>query len=283
MGRDGYNSGMPAIRRAAVDFGITNTDVLVETNDGLRHWMVPSQGVPDAARVAEVLAHGGVALSDVARLAATGGRSRELPGHLGDTPVTTIGEMSAIGRGGQAVVGSSDEPLLVVSCGSGTAAVAARGEIYTHVSGTAVGGGTLQGLGRLLLGTADPRAIDGLAAHGDRNGVDLALGDVVGAGIGLLHADTTAVNFGRIGREAFSPRREDVAAGLVTLVGQTIGLIAINAARAQSIARILLIGRLLDLPTLQDAVLKVGGLYGVTLEVAPNPGYVTALGALYHL
>jgi len=55
----------------------------------------------------------------------------------------------------------------------------------------------------------------------------------------------------------------------------------------------LLIGRLLDLPTLQDAILKVGGLYGVTLDVgglygvtldvAPNPGYVTALGALYHL
>ena len=274
---------MSSIRRAAIDFGITNTDILVEVDGEQRHWMLPSRGMPDAGRVAEVLASGGVALADVTALAATGGRSRQLPDHLGRTAVTVVGEMAAIGRGGQIATGSDTEPLLVVSCGSGTAAVAARGPEYAHVSGTGVGGGTLQGLGRLLLGTADPRVIDALAATGDRNGVDLALGDVVGAGIGLLHADTTAVNFGRIGREDFPPRREDVAAGLVTLVGQTIGLIAINAARAQAINRILLIGRLLDLPTLQDAILKVGGLYGVTLDVAPNPGYVTALGALYHL
>jgi len=283
MACTGYNYRMPTIRRAAIDFGITNTDVLVETDGALRHWMRPSRGVPDGVRVAAVLAEGGVALTDVEALAATGGRSRELPDHLGSTRVTRVGEMAAIGRGGQIAAGNEAEPLLVVSCGSGTAAVAARGADYAHVSGTAVGGGTLQGLGRLLLGTADPRAIDALAAKGDRNGVDLALGDVVGAGIGLLHADTTAVNFGRIGREAFEPGRADIAAGLVTLVGQTIGLIAINAARAQSINRILLIGRLLDLPTLQDAILKVGGLYAVTLDVAPNPGYVTALGALYHL
>ncbi|HRE30294.1 MAG TPA: hypothetical protein PK954_26870, partial [Anaerolineales bacterium] len=68
---------MPTIRRAAIDFGITNTDVLVETDGALRHWMLPSRGVPDEARVAAVLAEGGVALADVEALAATGGRSRE--------------------------------------------------------------------------------------------------------------------------------------------------------------------------------------------------------------
>ena len=233
---------MSSPRRAAIDFGISNTDVLVEADGVQRHWTLPSRGVPDAERVAQVLAQGGEALDGIDDLAVTGGRSRELPGQLGRTTVTVIDEIAAIGRGGQLAAGAGDTPLLVVSCGSGTAAVAARGKAYAHVSGTAVGGGTLLGLSRLLLGTVDPREIDGLAATGDRNGVDLALKDVIGGGIGLLHADTTAVNFGRIGREAFEPRREDVAAGLVTLVGQTIGLIAVNAARAQQLERIVLIG-----------------------------------------
>lgn len=274
---------MSSPRRAAIDFGISNTDVLVEADGAQRHWTLPSRGMPDAGRVAEVLATGGERLETFAELAVTGGRSRELSGRLGRTTVTVVDEIAAIGRGGQLAACAGDTPLLVVSCGSGTAAVAARGRAYAHVSGTAVGGGTLLGLSRLLLGTVDPREIDGLAATGDRNGVDLALKDVIGGGIGLLHADTTAVNFGRIGREAFEPRREDVAAGLVTLVGQTIGLIAVNAARAQQLERIVLIGRLLDLPTLRDAVLKVGDLYGTRLDVLPDPGYVTVLGALYHL
>jgi type II pantothenate kinase len=274
---------MPPLRRAAIDFGISNTDVVVGMAGAERHWTLPSQGVPNAARVAEVLAAGAVTLDQIDELAVTGGRSRELPDRLGNTVVVAVGEMAAIGRGGQLAAAADATPLLVVSCGSGTAAVSARGQDYAHVSGTAVGGGTLLGLSRLLLGTVDPREIDSLAASGDRNGVDLALKDVVGAGIGLLHEDTTAVNFGRIGRDDFEPRREDIAAGLVTLVGQTIGLIAINAARAQQLERIVLIGRLLDLPTLRDAVLKVGDLYGTRLDVLPDPGYVTALGALYHL
>jgi type II pantothenate kinase len=70
----------------------------------------------------------------------------------------------------------------VVSAGSGTAIVAGRGDQYAHITGSAVGGGTLLGLARLLLGTADPQEIDGLALQGDPNGVDLSLADVIKPG-----------------------------------------------------------------------------------------------------
>ena len=67
--------------------------------------------------------------------------------------------------------------LMVASCGSGTALIKAQGDSYAHVSGSAVGGGTMLGLARLILGTMDPLEIEDLAAQGDRNGADLSLAE----------------------------------------------------------------------------------------------------------
>ena len=162
-----------------------------------------------------------------------------LPDALGEVPVVKISEVQAIGRGGQAMAGlvgaARDEtPLLVASAGSGTALIKAQGDTFAHVSGTAVGGGTMLGLARLLLRTMDPVEIEALAERGDRNGADLSLADVITGPIGSLPADATAVNFGRLGRRSFHGEisREDLAAALVNLVAQTIALVTINTAKA---------------------------------------------------
>jgi type II pantothenate kinase len=170
-----------------------------------------------------------------------------------------------------------------VSAGSGTAVVAARGAQYVHITGSGVGGGTLLGLARLLLGTVDPHTIDMLALQGDPNGVDLSLADVITGPIGQLPADATAVNFGRLARHDLAARREDLAAALVTLVGQVIAVTAINAARAQQIERIVVTGHLTDMPSVRRVLELVGGYYGMPLILPPDAGYATALGALYAL
>ena len=53
-----------------------------------------------------------------------------------------------------------------------------RGRQVARVGGTALGGGTLRGLGRLLLGTDDHERLVALAATGDRRRVDLLVGDL---------------------------------------------------------------------------------------------------------
>jgi type II pantothenate kinase len=169
-----------------------------------------------------------------------------------------------------------------VSAGSGTAVVAARGDQYAHVTGTAVGGGTLLGLSHLLLGTTDPHQIDELAQQGDPNGADLSLGDVVGGPIGPLPASATAVNFGRLANQDIAVSPEDLAAALVTLVGQVIALLAINAARAQRIERIVVIGHLIDMPSVRHVMEQVSGYYDERLVLPPPAGLGTALGALLH-
>jgi type II pantothenate kinase len=199
---------------------------------------------------------------------------------VGETRLVKVSEVNAIGRGGLYLAGLDE--ALVVSAGSGTAMVAARHGAAAHVTGSAVGGGTLQGLGRLLLGETDPQAIDRLALQGDANHVDLTLVEAVGAAVGRLPVSANAVNFGRVAQAGGLPLPvpRDIAAALVRLVGQVIAVIAINAARAEGLERIVVTGHLVDLLSVRKVLDEVAGFYGATITVPPNPGTGTAVGAL---
>lgn len=274
--------------QAAIDFGISNTDAVARVDGGLRHWTLPSTGgPPTVAFVRQVLAAGGLAPEELSHLAVTGGRHQNLPPRIAECVLLHVGEVEAIGRGGQALAGygpEDDAPVLVVSAGSGTAIVEARGTSYTHISGTGVGGGTLLGLARLLLHTTDPHEINALAQTGDPNRADLALRDVVGGPIGHLPPEATAVNFGRLGRRPVPGlSRADLAASLVTLVGQVIGLIAVNAARARAIEHLVVIGHLVDMPVIRRVLNQVGDIYNLDFTIPPQSGRATALGALLAL
>lgn len=271
---------------AAIDFGISNTDAVATIEGARRYWSQPSGSAPDVTAVRRILAAGGVALDTLAHLAVTGGQHMVLPATLAGCDVVAVPEVTAIGRGGQALSLLRDAdpatPLVVVSAGSGTAVVSARGATYAHITGTGVGGGTLLGLGRLLLGTTDVELIDAMALRGDANGADLALRDVVSGPIGALPPDATAVNFGRLARQTAEAQPDDLAAALMTLVGQVIAITAINAARAERIGRIVIIGHMADMPSFRRVIALVGTYYGMALEVPDRAGYGTALGALMH-
>ena len=276
----------PSDLAAAIDFGISNTDVVVQHGGEWRTWSQPYTADPDESSVRALLASGGVALDALPYLAVTGGRHRVLPERLGATAVVKVNEVQAIGRGGQALLQLEGDartiPVMVASCGSGTALIKAEGDRYAHVSGSAVGGGTMLGLARLLLATMDPLEIERLAVQGDRNGADLSLADVITGPIGSLPADATAVNFGRLGRASFHGEvsRADLAAALVNLIAQTIALITINASRAHQCAQVVLIGHMLDMSSFRTVVALVGQYYAAELQVVERPGYATAIGAL---
>ncbi|MCL4860312.1 MAG: hypothetical protein KJZ93_12930 [Caldilineaceae bacterium] len=272
--------------RAAIDFGISNTDAVAFVDGAWHCWTRSYADLPDADLVEDILAEGGVKLADLPYLAVTGGRHRLLPNRLGDCRVMGVNELTAIGRGGQAMAGlnagADEPPALVISAGSGTAMVAAQGVTYEHVTGTAVGGGTMLGLARLILNTVDPREIDDLAQAGNANGADLSLADVITGPIGSLPAAATAVNFGRLGRSAVDVSRADLAASLVTMVGQVIGLLSIQAARARRIERIVVIGHLTDMASIRQVLASVSQYYSTPVDLAEHAGYATALGAMLH-
>ncbi len=258
---------------------MTNLDgVLLENNVLQRGWRMDCTGASlDSTRAA--LGVGAVILENVTAIGTTGGRHRELPDLYKSIPIVKASEADAVGRGGLFMAGLSE--ALVVSAGTGTAMIAAKGKSCQHVTGSAVGGGTLLGLGKLCLGTADPLEIAALAAKGDPSSVDGTLADVIGGGIGSLPADATAVNLGRIVKLSAAPSREDLAAGLVTLVSQVIAVIALNAAKANGLENIVIVGHLPDLMPIQTAIHRVWGFYGMTKPaiIPTDRGYATALGA----
>jgi type II pantothenate kinase len=262
----------------AIDFGASNTDVVLHDGAGTRHWRLPSEGQPSDARVREVLAFGGLTPAAVDWMAVTGGNRSGLSESIDGVAVHRVDEVQAIGRGGLALSGLGR--AVVTSAGSGTAVVAAHPEGSKHVTGTGVGGGTLVGLARLLIDEVDPVAIDQLAQAGTDTAHNLTIGEILGQAIGSLPPETTAVNFGRVARHSVEASREDTAAALVNMVGQVIGVVAINAARSQQLEHAVIVGHLASLPSVRRTLALVGQFYHASVKIPEHGGMATALGAL---
>ncbi len=266
-----------ALKHVAIDIGMTNIDLVVEDSQGLRMHMLTNQYEKAEDQVREALETLGEGLAPGMTLGVTGGRYRDLPDEVDGFRIKKVDEMVALGWGGLAL--AEVDAGLVVSAGTGTAMVAAREGDVSHVTGSAVGGGTLLGLSKLTLGTADVHEVDRLALAGDASKVDVMLDEAVGGEIGRLPKEANAVNLGKLVRDVdFS--REDLAAGLVRLVAQVIAVIAINAADAQGLEEIVMIGHLMDLASVQREVRLVGRFYDRDFTIPENPGFGTAMGVL---
>ncbi len=264
--------------KLGVDFGLSNTDVVLVEDQTIVANQILQTGPASAEALDAVLQSLGIRPAELAAIASVGGLSRTLPATFEGLAIQKIGEAQAVGRGALALAGL--EEALVVSAGTGTAMIAARGTEAQHFTGSAVGGGTLLGLARLLLGTTDPLEVARLAAMGNPSGVDSTLVDVIGGGIGHLPPDATAVNLGRL-VDDIHPSREDLAAGLVTLVGQVIAMIAINAVQAAGLPRIVIVGHLTDLEPMREAFERVWYFYQIEPKplIPPLSGWATAYGA----
>ncbi len=267
---------MPSI--LSVDLGITNFDLVIEKNGAMQYIRHTNPHLPQPAALLQCLKENQLALADFDLLIATGSGQTLLPENLHGVPVIKVNEMDAIGLGGLTMT-RLDEAL-VISAGSGTALIAANRQHRRHITGSAVGGGTLQGLGRLLLGTADALEIDAMAQQGDANQVDTMISEVMQGKVGSLPADANAVNFGKLAwlSEA-SVYHEDVAAGLVRLVAQVIAMVAVNAARAENLNNIVVIGHLMDLPSICASMRQAAGFYQRSIIIPQNPGFGTVTGA----
>ena len=268
-----------------IDFGLTVTDAVAASGRGVTAHAALARPGPASVAVIDLAlaALGGDAQGSVA-YAVSGGQSRLLPDEHRGVPIVKVPEPTAIAVGALALAGS--HRALVVSCGTGTAMIDAdeTSGAYTHVTGTPMGGGTLEGLGQLTLGLASGADIAALAAEGRAAGVDTTLADVLGGALGQLPPSATAVSFGRVTALPGRPRDEDVATGLCVMVAQNIAFIALNAAKAVGVEQVVFVGRVAQFPVISHMLKAVFAVYSFpTVPLIPAHGErATALGAALH-
>lgn len=216
----------------------------------------------------------GIHLSDIEQVMLTGVGSAYIDSPLYGLPTDKTDEFIANGLGARHA--TDIDRLIVVSMGTGTSFVSIDGDKIEHIGGMGIGGGTLQGLSRLLLKTHDFRRVAEIAEKGDVTRVNLQIGDICNRPLPDLPASATASLFGKADSNA-SP--EDIAKGIIYMVLQTIGGAAVLSARNSGVKDFVLIGNLSKFPQCREVFPNMEKIYDVRFHIPPHSEYRTAIGA----
>jgi type II pantothenate kinase len=168
------------------------------------------------------------------------------------------------------------DAYLLVSLGTGVSAILVREGRGVRVGGTPLGGGSLLGLGRLLLGIDSFEQLVALAQRGDRRHVDLLVGDLYAADDAPLPPEVTASHFGKL--DSTAP--EDVAHALVGIVAQNLGLLCGQLCLSHGVREVLYCGSTLhDNEPLRDVLRWQTSVFGAAVHFPDGGTFCGALGA----
>ncbi len=215
-----------------------------------------------------------LALSQVKQIVLTGVGSSLFTGDIYGISARKVDEFQAIGLGGLAL--SKKKEGLIISMGTGTAFVRADKNGIRHIGGSGVGGGTVLGLCGELCNARSFETVVEMAHRGDLKKVDLNISDICPGDIATLSPDVTASNFGKM---ADGLTAEDLARGVLNMVFQTIGMLAVFACRNDPVKDVIVTGTLSTVPCAKVLFKQVERLYKIRFIIPPHSIYATATGA----
>lgn len=220
-----------------------------------------------------------LSLSDIDHVLMTGVGSSFVKNPIYGLDCRIVPEFSCVGLGGLYLSGLNE--AIVVSMGTGTALIHAKrdGNRYEikYLGGTGVGGGTLIGLSKKMLGMDTIEHIEHLCEGGDLAKVDLRICDISNEKLYPgINVDLTAANFGNLSDLA---DKHDLALGIVNMVAETIAMISIFAARGYSINDIVLTGNLTTLSPICEVFAALRKSFSVHFTIPHNAQFSTVIGA----
>lgn len=261
-----------------IDVGGSTTKIVGYTDEGKLVSMLKVEAADPLTSaygaLGKFINENGLALSDVAQIILTGVGSSLFKKDIYGIPTSSVDEFEAIGSGGLALSGKKEG--LIVSMGTGTAFVRAGKEGICHIGGSGVGGGTVLGLCEKLCGATSFKTVVEMAEGGQLDRVDLNICDISKGVISTLTPDTTASNFGKM-EDSVSP--QDLTVGVLNMVFQTIGMMAVFACRNDSVKDVVLTGTLTQVPFAKRVFEALHKMHGVNFIIPPNAIYATATGA----
>lgn len=220
----------------------------------------------------------GIELSDVKKVMITGVGSQFVESKLYGIDTCHLSEFECVGRGGLYISGYSK--AIIVSMGTGTAIVSAdktnSGKpVYEYMGGTGVGGGSIVGLSKQMLGVSDIGHLIDLADKGDINNIDLRIGDITQKDMSLP-SYMTASNFGKLSDIA---TKEDLALGILNMVYESIGMLAVFAARSKNTKDVVLTGNLSKLPQAKKVFDLLSTMFDMNFVIPEYSEFGTVIGA----
>ena len=215
-----------------------------------------------------------ISLKDVEQVMLTGVGSAYIEDPVYQLPTDKVEEFIADGLGAR--FETRLDRMVVVSMGTGTSFVRCDGDSIRHTGGIGVGGGTLQGLSRIMLKTDDIVQVVELADSGDLSKINVLIGDISPRPLPGLPSDAIASLFGNAQSDA---SREDIALGILWTVLQSICSAAILSSMDCGIKDFVMIGKLSKLPLCKQVFAACESLYGVHFHVPQHSEFSTAIGA----
>ena len=215
-------------------------------------------------------------LNEIGKVMLTGVGTSFVDKPIYSLPCGHVSEFESIGLGGLYISGLDE--AIIVSMGTGTSIVyAKKGQPTEYLGGTGVGGGTLQGLSKLLLGMDNTAHIHELAETGNLSQIDLRVSDISRQGsFPEMKTDLTAANFGKVSDIA---QKQDIAAGIFNIVFETIGMISIFAARCKGTKDIVLTGNMASFALCQKTFDGTFRSFGMNFIIPEHACFATVIGA----
>ncbi len=264
-----------------IDIGGSTTKIIGLKNKIISQYLTINAGDPAAsasAALGKLIDSNRLSLTDIEKIAITGVGASYIDSKLMGLPVSRIDEFTAIGLGGLFL--SNKKEAIVVSMGTGTAIVKAERSNITHLGGTGIGGGTLTGLAKCILNSTDIDHIISLAQSGNLRNIDLVISDISKEKVGNLPENATASNFGRISEKA---GMNDYALGIMNLIFQAVGVMAVFASRSAGLNDIVLTGKPAQIPPAENIFEGLSKVYKINFIIPENAAYATAAGAAISL
>ena len=219
-----------------------------------------------------------LALSDIDRVLMTGVGASFIDKPLYSLDCKKVSEFNSVGNGGLYLSGLDE--AIVVSMGTGTALMHAKNvdgrTVTKYLGGTGVGGGTLIGLSRKMIGVDTIEHFEQLCEGGDLGNVDLRIKDMSSDHSFQINDEITASNFGKLSDLA-TP--SDIALGIANMVGETIAMLAVFAARDYGIKNVVLTGNLTAIKGVTQVFEDLEPMFGVRFIIPELSQFATVIGA----
>lgn len=221
-------------------------------------------------------------LSPEAKLFITGGKASILQSNLRNSSFM-VNEFEAVVSGTRYLLQNRnvlDEGFILVNIGTGTSIFHVTADEYERVLGSGIGGGTLMGLGYLITHSTDFETFTNMASSGDKRNSDLLVRDIYYPEEPPIYGDLTASNLGKVHlNQKATPN--DYMASVMQLIGETIILLARQAASAKQVSKIVFIGgTIAHNKALQDVFLSFTEMMSYEPIFLDKGTHAGAIGAL---